>query len=85
LAGRVGTDMPTKRRKIPPRRIGGGTPQWARDLVERGVEPPTNSEAEVAYVGWLFFDESVPGLPPAESDEGWQIRSKIKRKRKSAA
>jgi hypothetical protein len=77
--------MPTKRRKIAPGRIGGGVPQWAMDLVERGIEPESGSEAEVAYCGWLFFDESVAGLPPSESDEGWQIRSKIKRKRKSAA
>lgn len=76
--------MPTKRVRRAPRRIGGGVPQWVPDLVDRGVEPPTNSDAEVAYVGWLFFDEAVPGLPPAELDEGWAIRSKIKRKRKVA-
>ena len=84
MAGRVGTDMPTKRRKIPPRRIGGGVPEWAKRLVEHGEEPPTNSEAEVQYCGWLFWDEVISGLPPSESDEGWRIRSKIKRRRKVA-
>ena len=56
-AGRLAglPDMPTKRRKIPPRRIGGGVLEWAKRLVEHGEEPPINSQAEVDYCGWLFW------------------------------
>jgi hypothetical protein len=45
-------------------------PEWARRLVERGEEPAHGSADEVEYCGWLFFNDSVPGLPNAESEDG---------------
>jgi hypothetical protein len=62
--------VPTKRRKIPPRRIGGAMPEWARRLVETGEEPPRDGGAvESEYFGWLFLGEPIPGLPPHGSEE----------------
>ena len=74
----------TKRRRIGPRRIGGSMPEWARRLVELREEPPRDSQDDIAYFGWLFCDEAVVGLPPSESDEGWMIRHRVKRKRSAA-
>jgi hypothetical protein len=48
-------------------------PEWVKDLVEHGIEPPLNTQAECDYVAWSFWDAAVPGLPPADSPEDREI------------
>lgn len=69
--------MPTKRRKVPPRRIGQDVPVWAQRLIE-GELPVYDSPEHVDLVDWLYFDEPVAGLPPARSAEGWAIWTRAK-------
>jgi hypothetical protein len=54
-------------------------PEWARRLVELGEEP-TDGADEASYCAWLFWDEHVPGLPPADSPEGQAIIAPIRAK-----
>jgi hypothetical protein len=68
----------TKRRKIGPRRFGREVPEWVQRLLEHGVEPEKGTDASIAYFGWLFCDETVPGLPPAESPEGGRIQHRAR-------
>jgi hypothetical protein len=70
--------MPTKRVRRGPRRIGAAVPGWVRRLIEHGEEPPLNTDAETAYVGWYFWNEPVPGLPDADSAAGQAIRDRIR-------
>jgi hypothetical protein len=58
--------MPTKRRKILPKRINQPVPQWAQDLLE-GRMPPNDCDG---FVDWYFFGDTVQGLPSALSNEG---------------
>ena len=65
--------MATKRRKLAPQRIGGAMPQWARDLVERCIEPASGTRDEVEFCDWLFWGEPIGGLNAAASPEGQEI------------
>jgi hypothetical protein len=70
----------TKRRKIGPRAINRAVPNWVQRLVEHGEEPLLGSEGEIDLVGWLFWGEPVPGLPPIDTPEGWAIWDRRKRR-----
>jgi hypothetical protein len=61
----------TKRRRIAPRRIGQ-TPLWARRLMA-GQLPPNDTDEHAELVGWLYFGEEIPGLPPGDSADAWHI------------
>jgi hypothetical protein len=77
--------MTTKRRKIAPRRIGGAVPQWARDLVERGIQPEPGDEGADGFFGWYFCGDEVVGLPLADSPEGAAIVARMKTRRRRRA
>jgi hypothetical protein len=66
----------TKRRRIAPRRLGR-MPTWAERLLA-GELPPTNSDEHQALIGWLYFEDQVPGLPPGDSADAWRIWSTAK-------
>jgi hypothetical protein len=68
----------TKRRRIPPRRIGA-MPAWTQRLIE-GEMPEIDTEEHGLMVGWVWLDEIVPGLPPGRSAEGWHIYTRAKEK-----
>lgn len=67
--------MPTKRRKIGPRKINRDTPPWAVRFLEDGVTPKEEEDPEGhdQWVGWAFFGESVSGLPDERSPEGQRL------------
>jgi hypothetical protein len=61
--------MPTKRRKIPPRRLRQRS-DWVERYLATGEEPPDDGGRDRdEFLGWLFFDEPIPGLPAPWSDE----------------
>jgi hypothetical protein len=70
--------MATKRRKIPPRRINEPTPLWAQRLLA-GERPERDSAEDVEFFNWAFCGDPVPGLPPADSPEGYQLWSSATR------
>jgi hypothetical protein len=65
--------VPTKRRKIVPRRVNGPVPEWAARLLATGERPEWNTEDHDAFAGWFLGDE-VPGLPDAHSPAGCKLR-----------
>jgi hypothetical protein len=64
--------MPTKRRKRPPLRINEPVPPWAARLLA-GEQPDRESEDGLAFFGWLFLGDRVPGLPDPETPEGCRL------------
>jgi hypothetical protein len=58
--------MPRKAR-VPKRRRAGG--EWVEQF-KAGTRPEYGTPEHDEFVGWTYFAEPVPGLPPAESDEG---------------
>jgi hypothetical protein len=72
--------MATKRRKLPHVRINERVPDWARKFVETGEEPPDDGGRDRdQYVGWLFWDEHVPGLP----DDGEEAAKLLRARRRA--
>jgi hypothetical protein len=68
--------MPTKRRKLPPRRINDPVPHWAARLLT-GELPGRDGDDWEEFVSWKFFGDPVPGLPDPMSAEGralWAVR-----------
>jgi hypothetical protein len=61
--------VPTKRRKIPPKRINEPVPAWAERL-PGGKRPQYGTGKHDDYIGWLYFGDRVPGLPDPMSPEG---------------
>ena len=61
--------MGTKRLRLAPRRINQPVPQWAQRLLV-GERPPQDTDAGGEFFGWMFLGDDVPGLPPADTDEG---------------
>jgi hypothetical protein len=45
-------------------------PEWARAYVETGELPTYDTPEHDQWVGWAFFDESIPGLPDERTPEG---------------
>jgi hypothetical protein len=69
--------VPTKRRKVPHKRINEPTLAWAERFLATGEEPPDDGgRARDEYLGWLFFGETVPGLPDPLSKEGRRLRGR---------
>jgi hypothetical protein len=64
--------MPTKRRKIPPRRIGRPAPAWAQLLLAGERPDRRDPEVESGMFGWLLGD-AVPGLPDYDTLEAAQL------------
>jgi hypothetical protein len=64
--------LPTKRRKIPPKRINELMPAWAERLLA-GERPAPGSDDEQAMVGWQYFGDPVSGLPDPMSEEGYRL------------
>lgn len=64
--------MPTKRTRRT-RRRRDERPDWARHLLETGEKPPKDTPAHSEFVGWWFFNESVPGLPDTKTAEGTRL------------
>jgi hypothetical protein len=78
--------MATKRKRLPRYRIGWDMPEWARDLVERGVQPEPGDEGADGFFGWYFCGDEIVGLPLADNEEGRKIVARMKpRRRRSAA
>jgi hypothetical protein len=65
--------VPTKRTKVAPRRINRDTPEWAERYAKTGEKPPYDTPDHDQWIGWYFFRGEVPGLPPADSDEGQEV------------
>ena len=61
--------MPTNRTRRRRPRLETKPPGWALRLL-KGECPERDSEDGHTYFGWLYFDDPVPGLPPADSAEG---------------
>jgi hypothetical protein len=64
--------MPTNRVRRTRYRVEERVPLWAKELLS-GVPPERGSEDDVAYFGWRFCNEPVPGLPDADSRAGYQL------------
>jgi hypothetical protein len=64
--------MPTKRRRIPPRRVNQAAPAWAARLMA-GELPERDGDEWSEYVDWLYFGAEIPGLPDPMSYEGRQL------------
>ena len=60
--------------KLPP--VLGLKPDLA--VIARRSEP--EALPPPAGVGWLFWNEHVPGLPPADSEEGQRILAPVRAK-----
>ena len=73
--------MPTKRRRILPKRIGRQVPEWAKQLLA-GRLPPEPADCE-GYIGWRWFDEDTPGLPSSTSDEGLALIAAAQERRRA--
>jgi hypothetical protein len=52
----------TKRRKIPPRRVGLVMPEWAWHWLRTGEEPGAHDPGHDQFFGWQYCGEEVPGL-----------------------
>jgi hypothetical protein len=69
--------MPTKRRKIGPRRIKRPIPFWCAQLLA-AQRPDWGPETEQGLFDWLVGDrDDELGLPPWESAEGQQLRDAV--------
>ena len=68
--------MPTNRTRRLRRPVDTKVPAWAVRLLEGGERPERGSDEEDAYFGWLFFGETVPGLPDVDSPEGRALWSR---------
>lgn len=68
--------MPTKRRKIRPRRIGRQIPSWATQLL--AGEPPDRRDPEVesGTFAWLI-GEAIPGLPLYGTPEARRLIERV--------
>ena len=42
-------------------------------MVHQGVVPQPGDEYEDEFFGWAFCGDEVPGLPPADSEEGYRL------------
>jgi hypothetical protein len=62
--------VPTKRRKLPHKRIDA--PAWAVRLLA-GERPVAGTPDFDGYFGWLFCGDQVAGLPDPMSPEGWPL------------
>jgi hypothetical protein len=71
--------MPTKRTKLGPRRKLD-VPAWVVRFVDEGIVPEHDTADHDQWVGWYFFREDVPGLPPADSDEGRLLVARERRR-----
>jgi hypothetical protein len=68
--------MPTKRRRIGPKRINQAPPHWAWLLLNGERPDRSDPEVEVGLFSWLLGDP-IPGLPPYDSDEGAWLRNRV--------
>jgi hypothetical protein len=68
--------MPTKRRKIGPKRINQPMPLWAWQLLHGERPDRRDPEVESGLFGWLLGDP-VPGLPEYSSPEGQWLRERV--------
>jgi hypothetical protein len=59
-----GDTMATNRKKRTrtPRQV---MPEWAEILLKTGKKPGKNDADYDKFLGWLFFDEKIPGLKPS--------------------
>jgi hypothetical protein len=64
--------VPTKRRKIPPRRINEPVPEWAQLLLAGEQPDRRDPEVEVGLFAWLIGDP-VAGLPDHDTIEAEQL------------
>ena len=71
-----GPKMPTKRRRIGPKRINQPVPLWAQQLLNGERPDRRDPEVEAGTFAWLLGDP-VPGLPPYDSDEGASLRERV--------
>jgi hypothetical protein len=78
--------MPTKRRKVPPRRIGRPVPDWAQQLIAGKQPDRRDPDVETGTFDWLLGD-AVPGLPDYDTPEadrlieragGWPEPARLK-------
>lgn len=65
--------MPTTRRKITRNRVKQSAPDWVAAFRDHQQAPPDGSEGRDSFIGWLFFDEPVPGLPEPDSREAYAL------------
>jgi hypothetical protein len=67
--------VPAKRRKIPPKLRDQRIPIWAQDLLA-GKLPERDSDDWNTYVSWVYFSESIVGLPASSTPEGKAVWAK---------
>jgi hypothetical protein len=61
--------MPTNRRRRVRGLIDSNVQPWVADWLN-GIDPPVNSEADIALTEWLFWAAPIAGLPPFATVEG---------------
>jgi hypothetical protein len=54
-------------------------PEWAQRLLE-GKRPERNSPEDIDFFGWAFCGDTVVGLPPSDTPEGFQIWYRVTRR-----
>jgi hypothetical protein len=64
--------MPTNRTRQRRLRLAVQTPAWAERLLE-GERPERDTPEDIEFAGWAFFGDQVPGLPLADSPEGFRL------------
>jgi hypothetical protein len=77
--------MPTTRRRRTRQPITAGT-GWVVRYLLTDEEPPEGTPDHDAFLGWRFFGERVPGLPPslteADAAELQRLKAKVRRQAK---
>jgi hypothetical protein len=68
--------MPTKRRKLGPRRINRPIPLWAAQLLAGERPDRRDPETEAGLFAWLIGDP-IPGLPPRDSEEARRLIDEV--------
>jgi hypothetical protein len=48
-------------------------PAWAERLLATGERPAEGAEGFDDYIGWLFFNDEIVGLPDPMSESGLQL------------
>jgi hypothetical protein len=69
----------TKRRKIPPNRIGRELPPWAWDWLRTGKEPGEGEPGYDAWFGFAFCGEEVVGLGRMLTEEDAARMAQLKK------
>jgi hypothetical protein len=67
--------MPTKRRRIGPKRINQPMPMWAWQLLNGERPDRRDPEVEAGMFAWLLGDP-IPGLPDYETAEAHRLRDR---------